>query len=76
VELARRGEVLGYDSVRVTYGAGRDSFLVLSAYAAATRRIGLGNGVVPIYPRHPVAMGQEASRSPNCRAGAFASASA
>ena len=44
----------------VTHGGGRDSFLVLQAYGAATTRIGLGNGVVPIYPRHPVVMAQEA----------------
>jgi F420-dependent oxidoreductase-like protein len=60
VELARAAERLGYDSVWVTHGLGRDSFLVLSAYGAATSRIGLGNGVVPIYPRHPVAMAQAA----------------
>src|SRR5687768_18261347 len=59
-ELARSAERLGYDSVWVTHGLGRDSFLVLSAYGAATTRIGLGNGVVPIYPRHPVAMAQAA----------------
>jgi alkanesulfonate monooxygenase SsuD/methylene tetrahydromethanopterin reductase-like flavin-dependent oxidoreductase (luciferase family) len=44
----------------VTHGLGRDSFLVLAAYAAATTRLGVGNGVVPIYPRHPVAMAQAA----------------
>lgn len=60
VELARRADALGYDSVWVTHGIGRDSFLVLAAYGAATTRIGLGNGVVPIYPRHPVAMAQAA----------------
>ena len=60
VELARSAERLGYDSVWVTHGLGRDSFLVLAAYGAATSRIGLGNGVVPIYPRHPVAMAQAA----------------
>jgi alkanesulfonate monooxygenase SsuD/methylene tetrahydromethanopterin reductase-like flavin-dependent oxidoreductase (luciferase family) len=60
VELARAAERLGYDSVWVTHGLGRDSFLVLAAYGAATTRIGLGNGVVPIYPRHPVAMAQAA----------------
>ena len=60
VTLARRAEDLGYDSVWVTHGVGRDSFLVLAAYGAATSRIGLGNGVVPIYPRHPVAMAQSA----------------
>jgi F420-dependent oxidoreductase-like protein len=60
VELARRAEALGYESVWVTHGSGRDSFLVLAAYGAATTRLGLGNGVVPIYPRHPVAMAQAA----------------
>src|SRR5207244_10484053 len=60
VDLARRAEALGYDSVWVTHGSGRDSFLVLAAYGAATTRLGLGNGVVPIYPRHPVAMAQAA----------------
>jgi 5,10-methylenetetrahydromethanopterin reductase len=59
-DLARVADRLGYDSVWVTPGLGRDSFLVLSAYGAATSRIGLGNGVVPIYPRHPVAMAQAA----------------
>ncbi len=60
VELARRAEALGYESVWVTHGLGRDSFLVLAAYGAATSRLRLGNGVVPIYPRHPVAMAQAA----------------
>jgi F420-dependent oxidoreductase-like protein len=60
VDLARRADGLGYDSVWVTHGGGRDSFLVLAAYGAATTRVGLGNGVVPIYPRHPVAMAQAA----------------
>lgn len=60
VGLARRAEDIGYDSVWVTHGIGRDSFLVLSAYASVTRRLGLGNGVVPIYPRHPTAIAQAA----------------
>ena len=60
VDLARRAEALGYESIWVTHGAGRDSFAVLQAYGAAAPRIGLGNGVVPIYPRHPVSMAQAA----------------
>jgi F420-dependent oxidoreductase-like protein len=60
-DLAHRAEALGYDSVWLTHGLGRDGFLVLAAYAHATERIGLGTGVVPIYPRHPVTMAQEAS---------------
>jgi F420-dependent oxidoreductase-like protein len=71
VELARHAEALGYDSVWVTHGMGRDSFLVLATYAQATRRIGLGNGVVPIYPRHPVAMAQEAATLAELSAGRF-----
>ena len=60
VDLARQAEGWGYESLWVTHSAGRDSFLVLSAYAHATRTIGLATGVVPIYPRHPVALAQEA----------------
>jgi F420-dependent oxidoreductase-like protein len=60
VDLARRAEALGYESVWVTHGGGRDSFAVLQAYGAAAPRLGLGNGVVPIYPRHPVSMAQAA----------------
>jgi len=60
VELARAAEAWGYESLWVTHGGGRDAFLVLSAYGQATRTIGLGTGVVPIYPRHPVALAQEA----------------
>lgn len=71
VELAQRADALGYDSLWVTHGLGRDSFLVLAAYAHATRRIGLGNGVVPIYPRHPVAMAQEAATLAELSGGRF-----
>ena len=57
---ARRADTLGYDSIWVTHGAGRDALLLLSAYAQVAPRAGLGTGVVPIYPRHPVLLAQEA----------------
>jgi alkanesulfonate monooxygenase SsuD/methylene tetrahydromethanopterin reductase-like flavin-dependent oxidoreductase (luciferase family) len=60
VELARRADVLGYDSVWTTHGGGREALLVLSAYGAVAPRVGLGSGVIPIYPRHPVLLAQEA----------------
>jgi alkanesulfonate monooxygenase SsuD/methylene tetrahydromethanopterin reductase-like flavin-dependent oxidoreductase (luciferase family) len=44
---------------------------VLAAYAAATTRVGLANGVVPIYPRHPVAMAQAASTLNEVSGGRF-----
>src|SRR5438132_12227287 len=71
LELARRAEALGYESVWVTHGLGRDSFLVLAAYGAATTRLGLGVGVVPIYPRHPVAMAQAALPLTDATGGRF-----
>jgi len=60
IALAARADTLGYDSVWCTHGLGRDAFLVLAAYGAVARRVGLGSGVIPIYPRHPVLMAQEA----------------
>jgi probable F420-dependent oxidoreductase len=61
VERVRRAEELGYDSVYITHIAGRDSVTVLMAYAAATERVRIGTGVVPIYSRTPVAMAQSAA---------------
>ena len=58
--LAQRGDALGYDSLWVTHGVGRDALLTLSAYAHVAPRAGLGTGVIPIYPRHPVLLAQEA----------------
>ena len=71
IDLARRAESAGYDRVWVTHGSGRDSFLVLAAYGAATTRLGLGNGVVPIYPRHPVVMAQAALTLAELTSGRF-----
>jgi F420-dependent oxidoreductase-like protein len=71
VGLAREADALGYDSLWLTHGLGRDAFVVLSAYALATQRIGLGTGVVPIYPRHPVIMAQEAATLAEVSGGRF-----
>ena len=60
VALARRADALGYESIWTTHGVGRDALLTLSAYAHAAPRVGLGTGVIPIYPRHPVLLTQEA----------------
>lgn len=60
-DRVRLAESLGYDSTFVTHIAGRDSLTVLAAYAAATERIRLGTGVLPIYSRTPVATAQTAA---------------
>jgi F420-dependent oxidoreductase-like protein len=52
---------LGFDAAYVTHIAGRDSLTVLMAYAAATERIRLGTGVVPIFSRTPATMAQTAA---------------
>ncbi len=58
VTLADR---LGYDAAYTTHIAGRDSLTVLMAYAAASERIRLGTGVVPIFSRTPATMAQTAA---------------
>ena len=61
VERVRRAERLGYDSVWCSQlPGGRDTALVLAAYAQATERVRLGTAVLPIYTRHPTAMAQMA----------------
>lgn len=52
---------LGFDAVYATHIAGRDSLTVLMGYAAATERIRLGTGVVPIFSRTPATMAQTAA---------------
>ena len=55
VELAKRAEARGFDSVwmaetRMT----RDAFVPIAAMAAATERIRVGSGIVNVYTRGPV----------------------
>lgn len=69
VERVRYAESLGYDSTYVTHIAGRDSLTVLAAYAAATQRIRLGTGVLPIYSRTPAATAQTAATIDELSAG-------
>ena len=61
VERVRLAERLGFDSVYTTHIAARDSLTVLMAYAAATERVRLGTGVLPIFSRTPVATAQTAA---------------
>jgi probable F420-dependent oxidoreductase len=61
IERVGLAEKLGYDSAYTTHIAARDSLTVLMAYAAATERIKLGTGVLPIYSRTPVATAQQAA---------------
>src|SRR5215831_3572672 len=48
VDLARRADAAGYESVWVTHGIGRDGLHVLSAYAHAGLRLGIGVSHRPV----------------------------
>ena len=61
VERVRLAEKLGYEAVFSTQIGARDGLMTLAAYAAATSRIKLGTGVIPAFPRHPVALAYEAA---------------
>ncbi|WP_205698966.1 LLM class flavin-dependent oxidoreductase [Conexibacter sp. SYSU D00693] len=54
-------EELGYDQVFCTHINGAESLTMLTAYAAATERVRVGTGVVPIYTRTPATMAQTAA---------------
>ena len=72
VERAIAAERLGVESVWITQlPDARDGSLVLAAYAAATERIKLGTGVLPIYTRHPTAMAQMAASLDELSKGRF-----
>jgi F420-dependent oxidoreductase-like protein len=43
-----------------TVGAGRDALTLLAAAAARTSTINLGTAIMPTWPRHPIALAQQA----------------
>jgi F420-dependent oxidoreductase-like protein len=72
IARAQTAERLGYESIWTSQlPDARDASLVLAAYAAATKRIGLGTGVLPIYTRHPTAMAQMAATLDEMSGGRF-----
>src|SRR3979490_3160319 len=72
IARAQAAERLGYESIWTSQlPDARDASLVPAAYAAATKRIGLGSGVLPIYTRHPTAMAQMAATLDEMSGGRF-----
>jgi F420-dependent oxidoreductase-like protein len=62
VERVQLAERLGFESVwSIQTPAGRDTAMVMAAYASSTTKIGIGTAVLPIQTRHPVAMAQMAA---------------
>jgi alkanesulfonate monooxygenase SsuD/methylene tetrahydromethanopterin reductase-like flavin-dependent oxidoreductase (luciferase family) len=61
LERVRLAEKLGYEAVFATQTTLRDGLMTLASYAPVTSTIKLGTGVLPAFPRHPVALGIEAA---------------
>jgi len=55
-----RAEQAGFDAAWVTHIFGFDALMLLAMAGRETSRIELGTFVVPTYPRHPVALAQQA----------------
>lgn len=72
VDVARRAESLGYDTVWAAEAGTNDAFGLLTACAAATSRIGLATGVLPIFTRTPALMAQSAATLQDFSGGRFA----
>jgi len=61
VARVKLAEKLGYEAVFATHTMGRDGLATVAAYAASTTTIKLGTGVLPAFPRHPIALAIEAA---------------
>lgn len=62
VEQACRAEADGFAAAwSVHFSRGTDALSALAVAGARTERIELGVGVVPTYPRHPLALAQQAA---------------
>lgn len=62
VDQARRAEADGYASAwSVHFSRGYDALSTLAVAGVETEHIGLGVGIVPTYPRHPLALAQQAA---------------
>ncbi len=60
VSLAQRAEEAGFDTLWMAHIRSIDAIAALGVAGRETRRIELGTAVTPTYPRHPMAMAQQA----------------
>jgi 5,10-methylenetetrahydromethanopterin reductase len=58
--FALEAEALGFDNLWVAHVFGTDALTGLALLGRTTRRIELASAVVPTWPRHPMAMAQQA----------------
>lgn len=60
VDVAQRVEAAGLDHVWMANIRSLDAITTMTIVGRETQRIGVGTAVTPTYPRHPVAMAQQA----------------
>lgn len=71
VDAARNLEAKGFDDIWMANIFAHDAISTLAIVGQATKKIGLGTAVVPTYPRHPVAMAQQALTTAAATGGRF-----
>ncbi len=71
VNIAQLSEARGFDSVWMPNIFGLDAISTLGIIGNVTKRLELGTAVTPTYPRHPVAMAQQALTTQAASKGRF-----
>jgi len=71
VATAKRYEAAGFDNLWMANIFGLDAINALAIVGRETSRIALGTAVVPTYPRHPVAIAQQALTTQAAAKGRF-----
>ncbi|MDR7481077.1 MAG: LLM class flavin-dependent oxidoreductase [Armatimonadota bacterium] len=71
VDLAALADRLGYESLWVPEGRGRELFSLLGAMARVTRRVRLATGIMPIYSRPPALAAMAAATLADLTGGRF-----
>ena len=71
VELAALADRLGYDSVWVPEGRGREALTMVAAMAGGTRRSRLATGIVPVFSRPPALVAMAAATLADLTGGRF-----
>lgn len=71
VASAKDIEVRGFASLWIAHIRGHDSIVAMALAGGATQRIEVGPAVIPIQPRHPVALAQQALSAAAATRGRF-----
>ncbi len=71
VEVAREAETAGFDSLWMANVFSLDAIMALATAGRETARIEVGTAVTPTYPRHPVAIAQQAKTAANMTGNRF-----